>query len=201
MFISLLIFLLGFTLSNGLKLEQRSPEIPETISTSEVHWRGGIFAPTLLIGWYYAPTERQIPPSASDRVKHCTKDYFYVASLQHPNEKFYPTSPHAGQVICEESRQTPEWRHSWPIIYWLNENRDSWCCQTGDQCKSIVTYWGATAGLCGMNGRCMRCGEVALAVDEIMARCRDGGGKYVYEREGHTFGVIVGRQEDRDLSQ
>lgn len=208
MLISFLILLSGLmsllTFSYSLGIEQRSPETLETISYSEAESSGQIiFGPTLLIGWYYAPTRHQIPPSASDMVKHCTKDYLFINSLEYwyPGRKFYPASPGPGPIICEKPREKPEWRHSWPIIYWLNENRDSWCCQTTDQCKSLVTYWGATAGLCDMKDRCMKCGNVAFAVDGIMERCRDGGGKYVYEHEGHTFGVIVGRQEDRDLSQ
>lgn len=52
-----------------------------------------------------------------------------------------------------------------------------------------------------MKNMCIRCENFAFAVDEIMAHCRDGGGKYVYQQEGRTFGVMVGRQEDRDLSQ
>lgn len=188
--------------THSLRTEKRSPETLETISYSEALLSGQMrFPPTLLIGWYYAPTRHQIPPSASDTIKHCTKDYFYIASLCRPNQRFYPASPREGQVICENSRQQPEWRHSWPIIYWLNENKNLWCCQTTDQCKSIVTYWGATAGLCDMKDMCIRCGDVAFAVDEIMANCRDGGGKYVYQQAGRTFGVMVGRQEDRDLTQ
>lgn len=45
----------------------------------------------------------QIAPSTSDRIKHCTKDYFYLASLAHPNQRFYPASLHNGQPTCEES--------------------------------------------------------------------------------------------------
>lgn len=183
-------------------IKQRSPETPETISYTEALSNGQkIFSPTLLIGWYNAPTKEQIPPSASDLIKYCTTDYFYVASSAHPNEKFYPVSPRTGELVCETTRANPEWRHSWPIIYWLNENKDSWCCQTTEQCKSITTYWGATAGLCEMKDWCVRCESVAYAVDEIMAYCRDGGGKYVWKQQGRAFGVMVGPQEDRDLSQ